>query len=153
AENVLARRGFLAGSDAERAAGYRRLLADPGVDAVFFARGGYRAPRILPYLDPAETRARPRIHLGGSDLTGLFAFRARSAGLVSMYGPMVATSLENPGLDWEAVLRGEVPAAHAFGPDDVLAGGAGSGPLVGGCLSLLASLAGTPEAVSGDGAV
>ncbi len=152
ADNVLARRDFLAGTDGERAAGYRRLLADPGVDAIFFARGGYGASRILRYLDAAELRVRPRIHLGGSDVTALFAYLGR-AGLVAMYGPMVAVSLEDPGLDWEAVLQGEVPASHAFGPDDVLSGGSGAGPLVGGCLSLLASLAGTPEAISGAGAV
>ncbi len=153
ADNVLARRDFLAGTDAERAAGYRRLLADPGVDAIFFARGGYGASRILRHLDAAQLRSRPRIHLGGSDLTALFAYLGRGAGLVAMYGPMVAVSLDEPGLDWEAVLRGEVPASHAFGPEDVLAGGSGAGPLLGGCLSLLASLAGTPEAISGDGAV
>jgi muramoyltetrapeptide carboxypeptidase len=153
ADNVLARRDFLAGSDAERAAGYRRLLADPAVEAIFFARGGYGASRVLRHLDAAELRVRPRIHLGGSDVTALFAYLARHAGLVAMYGPMVAVSLDEPGLDWEAVLQGQVPASHAFGPDDVLAGGSGEGPLVGGCLSLLASLAGTPEAISGDGAV
>jgi muramoyltetrapeptide carboxypeptidase len=153
ASNVLARRDFLAGSDSERAAGYRELLADPRVDAIFFARGGYGASRILPYLDPEEIRARPRIHLGGSDLTALFAYLGRRVGLVTMYGPMVAVSLSDPGLDWEAVLQGEVPPTHAFAPADVLSGGSGAGPLVGGCLSLLASLAGTPEAIEGPGTV
>ncbi len=156
ADNVLERRGFLAGTDAERAAGYRRLLTDPSVDAIFFARGGYGASRILRHLDAEELVAPPRIHLGGSDLTALFAYLAAHTGLVAMYGPMVAGTaapLDAPGLDWEDVLRGKTPAAHAFGPDDVLAGGSGAGPLVGGCLSLVASLAGTPEAISGDGAV
>ena len=153
APNVRARRGFLAGSDAERVAGYRELLADPRVEAVFFARGGYGASRILRHLDPAEIRARPRIHLGGSDLTVLFGFLAAQVGLVAMYGPMVAISMAEDGLDWEPVLRGEVPASHAFAQSDVLAPGTGSGPLLGGCLSLLASMAGTPEAISGDGAV
>jgi muramoyltetrapeptide carboxypeptidase len=153
ASNVLARRDFLAGSDAERAAGYRELLSDPRVEAIFFARGGYGASRILRYLDPAEVRARPRIHLGGSDLTVLFGFLAAQAGLVAMYGPMVAVSMAREDLDWEFVLSGGVPASHAFEDSEVLAGGTGSGPLVGGCLSLLASMAGTPEAVSGAGAV
>jgi muramoyltetrapeptide carboxypeptidase len=153
APNVLARRGFLAGSDAERAAGYRELLADPRVDAIFFARGGYGASRVLPYLDPEEIRARPRIHLGGSDLTALFAYIGRHAGLVTLYGPMVAVSLKEPGLDWEAVLQGEIPQNHAVGPSDVVSGGSGAGRLAGGCLSLLASLAGTPEAVEGPGTV
>jgi muramoyltetrapeptide carboxypeptidase len=153
APNIQSRRDFLAGSDSERAAGYRKLLADPSVDAIFFARGGYGASRILRFLDPREIRERPRIHLGGSDVTALFGFLGGQAGLVTMYGPMVAVSLAQGGMDWESVLRGETPATHRFDGDDVLSGGIGSGPLRGGCLSLLASMAGTPEAVSGDGAV
>jgi muramoyltetrapeptide carboxypeptidase len=67
---------------------------------------------------------------------------------------MVAVSMaEEEGLDWEAVLAGQVPAPHRFEAPDILAAGRGRGPLVGGCLSLLASLAGTPEAVKADGAV
>src|SRR5450432_931612 len=140
ASNVGARRGFLAGSDAERAEGYRALLRDPGVDAIFFARGGYGASRILGRLDVEEIRARPRIHLGGSDLTSLFAFLARRAGLASFYGPMVAVDIAgDTPLDWEAVLSGATPAPHRFPESGILAGGEGSGALVGGCLSLLAS--------------
>ena len=154
APNVLERRGFLAGSDRQRADGYRELLLNPAVEAVFFARGGYGASRILQHLDPAEICGRPLIHLGGSDMTVLFAFLLAQARLVTMYGPMVAVSMaEEEDLDWAAVLGGEVPTAHRFEEPGLLAGGRGRGPLVGGCLSLLASLAGTPEAVDADGAV
>ncbi len=150
ASNVHARSGFLAGSDEQRAKGYRELLRDPSVGAIFFARGGYGASRVLRLLDPEEIRARPRIHLGGSDLTALFALLQGEAGLACFYGPMVAVSMaEEPELDWESVLAGQTPAAHEFGDQYVVAGGIGSGPLKGGCLSLLASLAGTGEAVSG----
>ncbi len=154
AANARTRRGFLAGSDAERAEGYRGLIRDPGVDAIFFARGGYGASRILARLDSEEIRARPRIHLGGSDLTALFAFLARRAGLASFYGPMVAVGMadETP-LDWEAVLSGTTPSPHRFAQSEVLAGGEGAGPLVGGCLSLIAAACGTPEAVDARGAV
>ncbi len=154
APNVRAQRGFLAGSDAERAEGYRALLQNASVDAVFFARGGYGASRVLGLLDAAEIAARPRIHLGGSDLTAFFAYIARHAGLVGFYGPMVAVTMpDEEGLDWQSVLSGEVPARHRFAPGDVLAGGAGSGPLVGGCLSLIVSLCGTPEQIDARGAV
>ena len=154
ASNLGARRGFLAGSDEERAEGYRGLLRDPEVDAIFFARGGYGASRVLARLDPEEVRARPRIHLGGSDLTTLFAYLARQAGLATFYGPMVAVDMPNPApLDWEAVLSGETPSPHRFEEAGILAGGVGSGPLVGGCLSLLAAACGTPDAVEGRGAV
>jgi muramoyltetrapeptide carboxypeptidase len=154
ATNLGARRGFLAGSDEERAEGYRGLLRDPEVDAIFFARGGYGASRVLPRLDPDELRARPRIHLGGSDLTALFAYLARRANLVTFYGPMVAVDMAGDApLDWQAVLSGQTPAPHWFEESGILAGGTGAGPLVGGCLSLLAAACGTPEAVQGRGAV
>ncbi len=154
ASNIRARCGFLAGSDRERAEGYRELLRVPDVDAIFFARGGYGAARILAHLDPGEIRARPRIHLGGSDLTSLFAWLVQEVRLVSFYGPMVAVSMgEEEGLDWEAVLSGHVPETHFAAPADVLAPGAGEGPLVGGCLSLLAAAAGTPERIDASGAV
>jgi muramoyltetrapeptide carboxypeptidase len=154
ASNAGRRRGFLAGTDEERAAGYRELVRRVDVDAIFFARGGYGASRILDRLDPEEVRARPRIHLGGSDLTALFAYLARECGLAAFYGPMVAGAMaEETELDWESVLRGETPAPHRFREEDVVAAGRGEGPLVGGCLSILASLCGTPEAPDARGAV
>jgi muramoyltetrapeptide carboxypeptidase len=156
ASNALARRSFLAGSDDERARGYRELLADPDVEAIFFARGGYGASRVLDRISPEQIGARPLIHLGGSDLTALFAFLRTHARMVSFYGPMPAVEMAGDaadGLDWEDVLGGAVPAPHVFEPSDVLAAGAGEGPLVGGCLSLLASLAGTAESIDTRGAV
>ncbi len=153
AGNLRRSEGLFAGSDSERADGYRALLSDPRVDAVFFARGGWGAGRLLARLDAVEIAARPRIHLGGSDLTSLFAFLVR-AGVPAYYGPMVAVEIaDEEGLDWENVLSGEPPAEHRFGSQDVLAGGSGEGSLVGGCLSLLASLCGTPEALRSEGRV
>ena len=155
ASNLRLRRGFLAGTDAERAQGYRELLRDPGVDAIFFARGGYGSSRILDHLDAGELKANAKIHLGGSDLTALFAFGQRHAGLVTFYGPMVAVEMAGDGaaLDWEEVLRGDGPAPHAIAPENVLTGGRAEGPLIGGCLSVLASLCGTPEGILGEGAI
>jgi muramoyltetrapeptide carboxypeptidase len=154
AENVRRRDGFLAGSDSERATGYRALLRDPSVDAIFFARGGYGASRALGHLDPGEIRSYPKIHLGGSDLTALFAFVAKHAALVACYGPMVAVQMADEAqLDWERVLSGERPETAVVAAGDVVASGVGEGPLVGGCLSLVASLCGTPEAIEGRGSV
>jgi muramoyltetrapeptide carboxypeptidase len=154
ARNVGSRRGFLAGSDEERAVGYRELLARPDVDAIVFARGGYGASRILRHLPVEEVAARPRIHLGGSDLTALFAYLGAHARLVTFYGPMVAVGMaDQEDSDWERVLVGETPDPHHLEAKDVLAGGTGQGPLLGGCLSLLASLSGTPEAPDLSGAV
>jgi muramoyltetrapeptide carboxypeptidase len=156
ASNALAESGFLAGSDEARASGYRELLEDPDVGAIFFARGGYGAVRVLGRLPAERIAARPLIHMGGSDLTAFSAYLRARTGLVSFYGPMPAVEMageETDALDWEEVLSGAVPPPHAFEPSDVLAGGRGEGPLVGGCLSLIASLQGTPEAIDARGAV
>jgi muramoyltetrapeptide carboxypeptidase len=154
ASNLRKRHGFLAGTDQERAAGYRTLLCDPTVAAIFFARGGYGAARVLDHLETEELRSHPKIHLGGSDLTAFFRFLQRGASLVTFYGPMVAVEMGSAEeLDWESVLSGETPAPHTFAPEDVLAPGRARGVLLGGCLSLLASLAGTPEALSARGAI
>ncbi len=154
ASNLRKRGSLFAGTDEERAKGYLELVRSPDVDAIFFARGGYGAVRVLSRLDAAEVRARPKIHLGGSDLTALFSWLHRQAGLVAFYGPMVAVEMPSEdGLDWEGVLSGSLLPSHRFAPEDVLTPGLAEGPIVGGCLSLLASLAGTPEAVVGDGAI
>ena len=156
ASNLRSREGFLAGTDRERAAGYRELLEDPGVDALVFARGGYGSSRVLKLLDAETLRANPKIHLGSSDLTALFAFLGRHTGLVTFYGPMTSTDMADPsasGLDWERVLAGAMPDPHRFSVPDVLSTGTAEGPLLGGCLSLLASLSGTAEALSASGAI
>ena len=151
ARNLRASNGFLAGTDNDRASGYRELLADPDVRAILFARGGYGAARVLPYLDAEQIAVNPKPHLGGSDLTALFALFAKIPA-VAFYGPMVAVDMaERDPLDWLSVLSGDVPSPHDFSPRDVLSPGRGAGPLVGGCLSLVASLCGTPEAISGAG--
>jgi muramoyltetrapeptide carboxypeptidase len=154
AANLRSVHGFLAGTDAERAAGYRALLRDPDVAAIFFARGGYGAGRILHLLDPTEAREHPKAHLGGSDLTALFAYLWRHAGLVTFYGPMVAVEMVSGGaLDWETILRGGLPDPEEFPAESVLAHGRAEASLRGGCLSILASLAGTPHALAADGSV
>jgi muramoyltetrapeptide carboxypeptidase len=156
AANLRANRGFLAGGDEQRAEGYLELLRDPSVDAIFFARGGYGAARVLPFLDAEQLRAHPKIHMGGSDLTVLHAWIQKNAGLATFYGPMVAVEMAGDRaeeLDWESVLRGEAIAPHEIAAEDVLAPGKAEGPLVGGCLSLLASLCGTPEEVRGQGSI
>jgi muramoyltetrapeptide carboxypeptidase len=67
---------------------------------------------------------------------------------------MVAVTMaEQDDLDWESVLRGATPAPHRFAQEEIVAGGRGEGPLVGGCLSILVSLCGTPEALDTRGAV
>jgi muramoyltetrapeptide carboxypeptidase len=110
--------------------------------------------RILAGLDPEEARRHAKIHLGASDLTTLFSFLRLNTHLVTFYGPMVAVEIgSSRELDWEAVLSGKTPEAHRFASEDVVVPGVGEGRLVGGCLSLLASATGTPEALDARDAI
>jgi muramoyltetrapeptide carboxypeptidase len=158
AENLRNSNGDFAGSDRERAEGYRSLVRDSGVAAIFFARGGWGAARTLPLLDAEEIATHPKIHMGGSDLASLFAFFRRRIRLNCFHGPMVAVdfSADSPDSEtsagWEPILAGKTPA-YRVDPADVLCAGRGSGPLVGGCLSILVSMEGTQDAIDTRGAV
>jgi len=134
APGLLARQGYLAGDDGRRARELLGLLADPEVDAVVCARGGYGCQRILPRLDAALFRAARKPLLGYSDVTVLHLWQLRHAGLVGFHGPM----LENGG--WSALETEAVRAALAGVAGEVVLagegrfGGRGEGRLVGGSL-------------------
>src|SRR5687767_1115332 len=80
--------GHFAGSDEERLAALREVMADPSVDAVWFARGGYGSNRIaeaaLADLPPA---ARSKLYMGYSD-SGFLLAGLQRAGLEAAHGPM-----------------------------------------------------------------
>ena len=83
---------FLAGTDADRAADLQRAWCDPDVAAVFVARGGSGAARLIDRLDWAAMKAAgPKLLVGFSDVTALSEAVATRLGLVSLFGPMPAT--------------------------------------------------------------
>lgn len=142
------RHGYLAGTDAARAADLNAAIHDDSLSAIFLARGGYGLTRILDRIDLAALRAKPRLLLGYSDATALFVALQRQGPYGVLYGPMVG-ELGDPGAFddaslWSA-LRGDAGGMGiGFTSKDVLRAGAGAGRIIGGCLSLLVSLLGTP---------
>ncbi|MEU7732189.1 LD-carboxypeptidase [Streptomyces griseus] len=141
---------YLAGPDAGRAADLERAWCDPSVEAVFCARGGYGAHRMVDLVDWAAVRAAgPKVFVGYSDITVLHEAFALRAGFATLHGPMVATETF---LD-DAATR-EHLRATLFAPETVTTLGLDSaGPLVpgrargvlyGGCVSLLAAGTGAP---------
>src|SRR6058998_650554 len=80
ADNIAhAHRGYLAGSDEERAQELNRYLNSDSFDAFLFARGGYGAMRILDRIDYDAVRRNPRPIVGFSDLTALHQAAATQA--------------------------------------------------------------------------
>jgi muramoyltetrapeptide carboxypeptidase len=162
--DVVARRGYLAGDDARRAEEWREAVQDPEARAIFCARGGFGAMRILPAVDPAPLLARPKVVVGFSDVTALHAALNR-AGLATVHGPVVTQLGRVPDdalRHLEALLVEDPPRPGAWGVPAPGAGlvaaatvrpGRASGALLGGTLAILAHLAGTPWAPRLDGAI
>ncbi len=161
------RSGYLAGDDDARLADLHAALADPEVTAVHAIRGGYGCMRLLDRIDLALLRAAAKPLVGYSDLTALHALWVRE-GLPALHAPMAASDLLLPGREADrdalfAVLREGLPAGTVLEPaTDLVAQvgtaalrvpGVAEGPLVGGNLSLVAALLGTPWSWRFDGAV
>jgi muramoyltetrapeptide carboxypeptidase len=142
--HVLARDGYLAGTDSARLADLNTALNDDDVDAVWCVRGGYGAMRILDQVDYASLRRRPKPIIGYSDVTALHAAVATRCEVVTFHGPTaraVLTSFTRTSLE-RAMVGAEScgPAANAT----TLRSGRARGTLIGGNLALLCALAGTP---------
>ena len=149
-ESAYAHYGYLSGTDAARANALMRAFTEPGVDAVLCIKGGYGTPRILDRLDYRLIRESRRAFVGYSDITALHTAFLSRAGLCTYHGPMpVSESLgsdEPTRRSFLRALRGEGgPLQNPDGaPLRSLRGGSAQGELVGGNLSLLAALMGTP---------
>ncbi|MGH9796546.1 MAG: S66 peptidase family protein [Candidatus Polarisedimenticolia bacterium] len=141
------RHGYLAGPDRDRRADLQGMISDPSIAAIWFARGGYGTGRILEAIDLSPLRRRPKTIVGYSDSTMLQAAADRTIGLPSFYGPIVAELGEPDSFDeeslWSALVEPDRALTFALPRDGVVRAGRGEGRVVGGCLSLLAALAGS----------
>jgi muramoyltetrapeptide carboxypeptidase len=139
---------YLAGSDAERAADLQHAWCDPRVSAVFCARGGFGAARVLGHLDWAALRgAAPKWLQGSSDITALHVAFGRRLSVPTLFGPMTASLVADADPEALDHLREGLfgPGAPVHGTHAPV-GGRAEGVLTGGNLTLLTSLLGTPYA-------
>jgi muramoyltetrapeptide carboxypeptidase len=147
APNLRSRDGYLAGSDGDRLAGLLSVI-DRGARVVISARGGYGVTRLLDDM-PWFRLVTGRISLVGfSDMTAIINPLRSAGGAVQVHGPMVAAGLESPRNSerLRRVLTGELAGAplFRFGDAAVVRPGRVCGPAMGGNLSLLSTLLGTP---------
>lgn len=148
--------GHLAGTDDQRVHDLNTAIADPDIRAVWVTRGGYGLTRILDRVDWPALAADPGIIVGFSDVSALLAAAWRRIGLVTVHGPFVGRlAVQSP------VVRDRVRAVMFGAGYEPLTGVpmAGTprhrvrGPLIGGNLSVLAALAGTPDQLDARGCV
>jgi muramoyltetrapeptide carboxypeptidase len=135
---------YLAGTDARRLSELRSAFADPATRAIFAARGGYGSMRLLARL--SLEGAAPKPVVGFSDLTALH-LALQSAGHVSIHGPVVtqlATQTAESVDRLFGVLELDAPPPP-LADARCLVPGSVEGPLIGGNLSVLTRLLGTPH--------
>jgi muramoyltetrapeptide carboxypeptidase len=155
--NLKNRMGHLAGTDAERANDLNSMFADASVKAVFCLRGGSGAARILSLLDYALILKNPKPLLGYSDITALHCAMHRQTGLVTFHGPNGAASWNSFHVkQFQQLFFDQKLVSFAneqtVGDELVvrqnriqtLRAGITQGKILGGNLTVLTSLSGTP---------
>lgn len=166
APHLADRYGYLAGTDEARAADLNAMFADDDVRAIFAVRGGWGSARILPRLDWRTIRANPKLLIGFSDITALHLAIAAQAGFPTIHGPNAGANWGS--LSWDAfralVFDGATPSiaippasedrlVQRAGRARTFRGGKATGRLLGGNLTVLSSLAGTPYLPDFTGAI
>ena len=148
APNLDARTGYLAGDDDARLAGLESVVAR-GATLLVAARGGFGVTRLLPRLRLRELAAAGVRFVGYSDTSALLNAMATAGGTVQVHGPMVAAGLarRDNELRLRRLLEGELVGETLFRFDRrcVLRSGRAAGHAIGGTLSVLAALIGTPH--------
>ena len=129
---------------------FRQALMDQEISGIICARGGYGTLRILEHLDYTLLAAHPKYLIGFSDITNLLCLFSQRAGIVTFHGPTVAHLGEVTSPAREQFYRMLTsPSAELISFQDlqVLSSGTAHGPLIGGNLTSLCSLLGTPYAL------
>ena len=159
-ESVFLKNNTFAGTPEQRANDINGMFANPNIDAIICARGGYGANRVLPLLDYDLIKANPKIFMGYSDVTAFLTSITQKTGLVTFHGPMLS-SFKKGMVDYnfdliEKTLFGyESITIHppAELPTRILKSGKGEGPLWGGNMCLLINRLGIPDQLDTDGAI
>lgn len=156
-ENLTSRRGHLAGTDQERAQDLNNMFGDPEVKGIVCIRGGSGASRILPLIDYELIKKNPKPLMGYSDITALHCAIQRQTGLVTFHGPNGSGSWNSFNVKrFEQLFFEKAKITYKneeSKADDLviktnriqtLTGGIAEGRILGGNLTVLTALSGTP---------
>ena len=151
-KNTFNEYGFLAGTDKERLADLQQMLDDDSIKAIFFTKGGYGTLRIVDGIDWTKFRHNPKWLVGYSDIT-LLHCHIHNFGIESLHAVMLQGYAKSTIASYDTIrtalfgesLSYEIPA----NPDTTLKGIV-EGTLVGGNLSMLYAIVGSPSDIDLD---
>ena len=156
ANHVFSKLDYLAGADEDRLRDLHEMFRDSHIKAVFCARGGYGTTRLLNRIEYDLIRQNPKILVGYSDITALLMAIHKMTGLITFHGPVVREFATGHQDNYENLIRlfsSDVPIKLNLAKGDVLNPGKATGSLMGGNLSLICHLIGTPFLPSLDGCI
>jgi muramoyltetrapeptide carboxypeptidase len=141
---------YFSGRDEERLEDLQQMMDDDSVKAILCARGGYGLSRIIDKLNFKTFRKNPKWIVGYSDITVLHAHIYSNYKIVSLHSPMAAAFNDDEYKNeyvqsLRKALIGE-KSEYSCKPHSFNRQGRTNGRLIGGNLSLLAHLTGTPSA-------
>jgi|AntRauTorckE5430_2_1112549.scaffolds.fasta_scaffold03373_2 muramoyltetrapeptide carboxypeptidase len=162
-KRILTKNGYLAGSDLMRADEINLMFDNPNIDGIWCVRGGYGVTRILDMLNYKVIRQNPKVLIGYSDITALHQAIYKKTGLVCFHGPVGASTftdytqkhvksmITNP----QEIYKIEYAKENGDKENDIfrpytITEGVSEGELIGGNLTLAASLLGTDYDVNYD---
>ncbi|MEO5582394.1 MAG: LD-carboxypeptidase [Saprospiraceae bacterium] len=161
-KNILKQNGYLAGSDQERLQDLYEMYKDPSIKAIWCIRGGYGVTHLLPYMDYKLVGSNPKLLIGYSDITGFHNAFYSILKMTNLHGPMASSDFTPYTVEQlKKVIfgnRGDSIQVRTCDENDiefttngksvferyVIHPGQAEGVLVGGNLSLLAAMCGTP---------
>jgi len=156
APHVYDRQGYLAGDDEARLSDLHGMFQDRKTKAIFCARGGYGTLRLLDKIDYDLIRENPKIIVGYSDITALLMAINKETGLITFHGPMVrglSALHDNSRESLFRLISSNQPVSFSPMAGNPLIVGRATGPLIGGNLSLICHLIGTPFLPSLEGSL
>lgn len=147
-----------------RATEFMQAFADESVSGVFCIRGGYGCQQILELIDYDLIRNNPKIFAGYSDITALHLAIAQRSRLVTLHAPVMKSEFTNFTAEhFKDIIfaKAEYPlllqnpnsksGIRALFPTRTITGGKVRGKMIGGNLSLISALMGTPYEIQTDG--
>ncbi len=153
-KNVQKRYGYLAGTDEERVEDINTMLADPDIRGLFCTQGGYGSGRILPDIDYSLARKDPKIVTGKSDITSLHLGFQTQADLVTFYAPGISSWTRKYSTPYnekyfKKAVFGQEPVGKIEPSENgpyvyTINSGQVEAPIVGGCVTMIVGLLGTP---------
>ncbi|MEM9650320.1 MAG: LD-carboxypeptidase, partial [Bacteroidota bacterium] len=161
-DRILGNHGYFSNTDEERATDLNAMFADPKIDAILCARGGYGCTRIMHMINYDTIKSNPKILVGFSDITALLNGIYKETGLITFHGPVGSTlndtyskeqlrkTLQRPrqsqtidNVVLEDLKLLENPEYERY----TITSGSATGKLVGGSLTLINALIGTPHEI------